>query len=230
MSSRKNNSIGEGKQHLILCEGMDEKMFLIWYLNYLKKDINSNFETIQVEDFGGNDDLHSNKEDKSVKNQLELWSKDPNFRNIKSLVVVRDAERDENAAVNSIKSAFKNAGLPVPSSSHEFKNGDSLKTGFLLFPKCSSEPVKGTLEDLCLSILKESEPPIDEIEMFISDLNTRKNREFPHLFKTKLHTYFSITDDFVSSKIGEAARDGAFDWNSSKLDPIKSFLEEMIKD
>lgn len=210
-----NNSIKEGMKHLILCEGRDEWNFL----TELSKAFNNQYSIVQIENFGGNDNLRL---------ALKTWSIDPNFRNLKSLIVVRDAERDANVAVDSIKSAFKNANLPVPPSPHQFETAEGgVKTGFVLFPKCSPELVNGTLEDLCLSILKEKNPPMSEIDAFISDLKAN-NRKITRDFKTKLHTYFSITDKFVSLKIGEAAKAGAFDWSSSELDQIKSFLGEMV--
>lgn len=221
MSGTENRSIKKGMQHLILCEGKDECLFMIYYLNSEALSYNKQYsETVQVEDFGGNEDLC---------NALKSWSNDPNFLELKSLVVVRDAEKNAQAAVDSIINAFKNADLPVPPRSNEFKTGNGLKTGFFLFPKCSSEPVNGTLEDLCFSILMEKEAPISEIETFLSDLQTHKNRTFPRPFKTKLHTYFSITDKFVSLKIGEAAKAGAFDWSSPELEPIRIFLDEMVR-
>lgn len=38
------------------------------------------------------------------------------------------------------------------------------------------------------------------------------------------NTYFSVTDDFVSMKIGEAARANAFNWSTDKLVPLKKFI------
>ncbi|MBR6422326.1 hypothetical protein IKS86_06410 [bacterium] len=222
MADRENKSIVKGMQHLILCEGKDAQLFMIYYLNSKALADNKQYsEVVQVEDFGGNEQLSS---------ALKLWSKDPNFQNLKSLVVLRDSETDAQGAVDSIKTAFKKAELPVPSCPHQFETDGTLKTGFLLFPECSSDLKNGTLEDLCLSVLEESGVTgISEIDSFLSDLEKREIRIFPRRFKTRLHTYFSITDDFVSLKIGEAAKAGAFDWNSPKLDQIKSFLEEMIR-
>ena len=69
---------------------------------------------------------------------------------------------------------------------------------------------------------------IEEIDTFMKLLGDKHKREFPHEFKTKLHTYFSITDKFVGLKIGEAAKAGVFDWNSTRLDFLKSFLLSAI--
>ncbi len=41
------------------------------------------------------------------------------------------------------------------------------------------------------------------------------------------NTYFSVTDRYVSLKIGEAARAGAFDWENKALDALRRFVESM---
>ena len=216
-----NRKIHDGMEHLILCEGLDEWKFLVSYLNNAALSSWPELSRIvQVENFGGNEQLST---------KINLWSKAPGFENIKSLVVIRDAETNAAAAVQSINSAFRNAGLPEPKRPGIIEHDASLSTGFLLFPACSTELIDGTLEDLCLSILEESEPQIlHEISLFMNGLSNDGLRTFPHEFKSKLHTYFSVTDDYVSFKIGEAADAGAFDWTSEKLQPLRDFLISMV--
>ena len=100
----------------------------------------------------------------------------------------------------------------------------------MLFPTCDTSVQAGTLEDLCISILSEenSSAILYDIQDFMDDLGNKYNRLYPHEFKTKLHTYFSVTDAYVSLKIGESAKAGAFNWNSDKLLPLKNFLAEII--
>lgn len=87
------------------------------------------------------------------------------------------------------------------------------------------------LEDLCLSILSDPESPavLDEIQRFLQVLKRDHARELRHEFKSKLHTYLSVDDAYVSLKIGEAANAHAFDWNSEKLAALKRFMTEAIK-
>lgn len=223
MARKTNNRIW--KEHLILCEGRDAENFLIAYLNSTALSGQPIFANdIQVMDFGGNEDLP-----KFLK-AVQTYN---GYDRVLSLLVIRDAERDAESAKQSIQSAFQGADLPVPEYPYQWtteqqKNG-SLKTGFLLFPTCDNNTAEGTLEDLCLQILSEKrhEDILTEIERFMSSLHEKHGREFPHEFKTKLHTYFSVTDDYVSLKIGEAANAGAFNWNSPKLEPLKNFLLEL---
>ena len=64
----------------------------------------------------------------------------------------------------------------------------------------------------------------------ISDImNCLKNkgvRYFKHDFKTRLHSFFSLTDGFVGSKVGEAARYGAFNWESIELEYLYKMIIE----
>ena len=213
--------IRNGIKHLILCEGKDEYYFLIYYLNSeALLDQPELSKTVQVEDFGGNDELLT---------KLLLWSKAPGFENLKTLIVIRDAESDASSSAQKIIHAFKESGLPAPSCPHQFACSDSLKTGFLLFPECSSTQVNGTLEDLCLSILNENEEEVlGLVDSFLSSIEEQHIRTFPRRFKAQLHTYLSITDKYVSLKVGEAAKAGAFNWKSPCLNSIKGFLTEML--
>lgn len=71
MSAKK--EIKPNTKHLILCEGMDEKLFFMWFLDYFKKKSTSGYDKyneIQLEDIGGNEDI--------VK-QLGVWKKNFGF-------------------------------------------------------------------------------------------------------------------------------------------------------
>jgi hypothetical protein len=59
-------------------------------------------------------------------------------------------------------------------------------------------------------------------------LENYRREPFSRIFKAKLHTYFSVHNDYASLKIGEAAAAGAFDWNSPVLDPLKNFIQEIL--
>lgn len=219
MARKTNNKIR--KQHLILCEGRDAEEFLIAYLNSDSlSNIPSFSNDFQVMDFGGNENLS---------NYIELLKNMEGFEQVKTILIIRDAERNSTNSIKQIQSTLQKSALPVPETTYCWQ-GDTLKIGFLLFPTCNSTVQVVTLEDLCLSILKEhnSQIIIQEIMDFMKTLENNYNRTFPHEFKTKLHSYFSITDDFVSMKIGEAARAQAFDWNHENLIPLKNFLMEVI--
>ena len=107
----KNTRIEKG--HLILCEGRDELFFLIAYLNSAHLSATPGFsEDIQVLDFGGNSDLLE---------QLKVLKVTPGFDEVKTLLIVRDAEKDANAAIRQIRTALeKNAFTRSMTSARPF--------------------------------------------------------------------------------------------------------------
>lgn len=206
------------KPHIILCEGADEFWFLIHFLNSSELRAISPFYSndIQVINFGGNDELQQ---------KLEVLTLSPSFSSVKTLLIIRDAEKDADTAILQIVNSLKSAQLPTPNVPGKWESG-ALKVGFLLFPTCDDTACNGTLEDLCLSILRDTDngDMIKEVCAFIARLKREYNRPFPHEHKAQLHTYFSVTDRYVGMKIGEAARARAFDWNSDKLLFLRKFL------
>jgi len=209
------------KKHLIFCEGRDEQEFLIPYLNSSAlSDVPAFSNDVQVIDFGGNSELFQ---------KLEVLKNTANFENVESLLIVRDAETNADGAVKEIKKALEKAGLPIPQGPHIWE-GENPRVGFLIFPTCSDTAREGTLEDLCLSILSEnqSDDVLVEIDSFLAQLGSKFQRNFSHIFKTKLHTYFSVHNDYVSFKIGEAAAAGAFNWYHERMQPFRDFLQEVL--
>ena len=217
------------KQYLIVCEGRDAENFLKTYLNNVSDTRQNLSENIQVMDFGGNNELT---------NHLENLRNTAGFDNLKSLLIIRNAETNFQSAMQSIQKSLESNKLPIPKSPFIWEvpkdetpeNDETPKTGFLLFPTCDANPENGTLEDLCFSILSNAKAPDlkQEIANFMDTLKAKHQFNFTYPFKTKLHTYFSIHNNYVSLKIGEAARAGAFDWNHKKLAPLKEFLLKMF--
>ena len=212
------------KNKLILCEGRDEEIFLISWLNSDDLSNEPGFSNeIQVLNFGGNSDLSR---------QLEKYRKMDGFDSLTHLMIVRDAEQDSDGAVKSIQSALSNNGFQVPEESCQwiYDKENDLHIGFLLFPACDKNPTIGTLEDLCLKILAKSDASVcmEEVNIFLERLETEHGKNFSHKFKTQLHAYFAVSDDYVGMKIGEAASAKAFNWSSSELEPLKNFVRFMI--
>lgn len=208
------------KPNVILCEGRDAQEFLISFLNHADSEKSEFLKNdIQVFDFGGNEELQ---------NFVGTLKKMEDFHQIKSMLIVRDAETDATKAEGDICATLEAMELPVPEGACSWKRGE-ISTAYVLFPSCDENPVNGTLEDLCIKILSEveNETIVKEISGFIEKLREEGLRSFPHEFKTKLHTYFSVTDKYISFKIGEAAKAGAFSWNDEKLLPLKQCIEKM---
>ena len=216
--------IEEGCKHVILCEGRDELLFLVYYLNSRElKQVDKEYsESVQVFDFGGIGQLAS---------FVKAFSNMNHFSEIESILIVRDAEKSVNSAIGSIGSALKKSGMPVPSSAGAWESDEngSKRVAYLLFPSLSKTSKEGTLEDLCIDIIKDEHKSIEvlsECDSAMNNLLAKGVREFPRPFKTKMHSFFALTDLFVGMKIGEAAKAGAFNWASEKLEGLKQLLKE----
>ena len=209
-------------EHLILCEGEDEKQFLIAYLNSTerKKDDPRFESSVQVWNFGGNEQL---------KNGLTVISNTEGFSNLKTILIMRGAEADVFKAEKQIKAALSANALPVPLEQGVWSEIGVPFTAYLLFPSLGKGNKNGTLEHLCMELIKDEFAPeliLPKISEFMSGLEKDHLRQFKHNFKSKIHSFISMTDPFVGLKIGEAARAGAFDWNNPALTGLNSCLIE----
>lgn len=216
MRKENNNRKDEIKKPcLLLCEGMDEMQFLIWYLNdkLLKK--NSVYDKIQILDFGGIRDL--------AKYLLALKGTG-NFDEVERIAIMRDAETDSLAAVSSLNTVLAN--------DPELQKIISPYPYFLLPGKDEQGNWQnGTLEDLCLRIFRESENyelskrQVQALSSsFLQICEKFRRADFKRRHKNKLHFFLSATDKYVGMKVGEAARAGAYDWDNVALSELKRFL------
>ena len=205
------------RPYVILCEGIDTENFLISYLNSSALEYNNNFsETVQTFDFGGISDL-----DTYILNLKNMEG----FNRTKRLMILRDAENDVDQAIRMIKNALRRAELPVPSECNSWENVSELKVAFTLMPLCSSTPEAGALEDLCWKILIDNYSVKDDVQAFVSEVKIKHNSIRSHEHKSKIHTFFSVNENLISLKIGEAAKAGAFNWSSPHLESLKKLIE-----
>ena len=224
MDENKNKMIKHNTKHLILCEGIDEKLFFMWYLDYFKKQpMYTKFNDIQLEDIGGNED---------IKKQLGLWKLVSGFEQLKTIGIIRDAEKDADAAIRSINQCFTDNEFVAPDAPFVLKKNDNASnTIYGVLPGFDENGVlqNGTLEDLCLQILKDeqSESKMDMIQGYLKELQTKFNYQIHHIHKSKLHTYFASDDRYIGSKIGQAAKIGAFDFESKSLAPFRRMFESL---
>ena len=207
------------RSNLILCEGEDAFYFIIEYLACLEKEDKS-FYNFQAMPFNGNE---------SLPQFLKVLPQLPGYDIVKSITIIRDAEKDHIAAKQSVCSALKNHGFSVPSQTNEIVQDGTRKIAFVLFPALSENTVNGTLEDLYVKNLVESpEELIKNIDIFINGLK-EKGHNIPRPHKSRLYTYFAVTDKFTSLKLAEAAQAGAFQFDCSEMNSLKKLLKDIIK-
>lgn len=199
---------------LLLCEGRDEARFLIEYIQFLLREVDKVYDNIQVENFGGINELSK---------KLKTLGNMESFEKVKKIAVIRDAETDWAGALSSIAFSIEAAQIP----------GDLFLMEHYIFPGKDDEGhwQNGTLEDLAIKILKKSydgEAPTDFLvtasKNLLGDIVGQRHMKLPRKHKNLLHMFFSGTDKFVDLKIGEAAKAGAFNWEADELQNLKKFL------
>lgn len=221
------------KKHLILCEGRDEQVFL----NNLLKHYESDYEilnSIQVMNFGGNEQL---------KTQLPVIMMTSGFSDVRSLIVIRDAEKNGENALKSVTSILSNNKLPVPDHVFELSNKAGnpyndhvdIQTGIILFPctvhKKNNEeiPDDGTLEDLCFNIIRNSDNDPDDLKErttdFVNTINDARKTPLKRIHKNLIHVFLASTDECVDAKVGEAVDRGAYDLDAPVIHRIVDFLK-----
>ena len=209
--------------HLIVCEGIDAKKYMMYFLEHLIA-VNKQFDIFQAIDAGGNEDLPA-----FFKTLPGL----PKFSIVKSITITRDSEKNSKSASQTVQSFLQKGGFPVPDAPGKAANPagkeHNVKVGYFLFPKNDSADTAGTLEDLCLNTL--ASPDKDEILGIVDcaiESVKKQTGELKRPHKNKLHTYLSLTDDFVGLKLGEAAKANAFDFSSKETKAIEKLLSDML--
>lgn len=83
---------------------------------------------------------------------------------------------------------------------------------------------QGMLEDLCLKTV-ENQPAMKCVDIFVTCASNLKKKP-KNLSKTKVQTYLAAMPEIVNS-LGIGAKKGYWNFGSSELNDLKSFLEKM---
>jgi hypothetical protein len=202
---------------LLLVEGIDAYYFWIWALQPF------GVGDVQVMDFGGITELTV---------FLKTLSGLSGYDKVTTIVIARDAETNSKTAVDNIKKALLKAQLSVPVNSFEF-SVTTPRVAFMLFPGFDDNKklISGTLEDLCVKIIKDSDnQKLDCVKAYLDCLGnylSEKGQEIKRPHKTFLHAYFAGDNKYVGMKIGEASQAGVWDWGHDKLKPFKNVITSM---
>lgn len=217
---RKANEVSFEKEHIILCEGPDDKNFIEAFLRnaIFSGDAHIVSDYIDVVSCGGKSEIGQ---------YISLVKNSPVIRQLKSLLVTRDADDDPTSAEASVTGALSRAGFTAPTAPLTWTKG-SPKIGYVIFPAVDGGSRTGALGDLCFSLLKDG-TLLEKSRSFIVDVEHDNGRALKHHDKNIIHTYFSATDRFVGKKIGEAANAGALSWDDPTLKQFTQFVRAMMK-
>ena len=146
------------------------------------------------------------------------------YDQVKTILVIRDAEKDAHGATQSITDAFRRNNFSCASGPNVLSKEGTPRTGFTLFPSCNDKLENGTLEDLCLRTLskEQSRDILLKADSLVKEFCFKR----PH--KNLLHTYFSLTDKYVALKIGEATKAGAFDLMHPEVESLRNFMAQAL--
>jgi hypothetical protein len=188
----------------LLVEGKDAEIFFKALLR------NLNLGGIQVQDFGGKDEL---------KGFLKALRNAPDFaRQVVSLGIVRDAETDPKAAFQSVCSALRNASLAEPQQP-TVRAGENPKVSVLIIPNAMTP---GMLETLCLEALNE-DPAMACVREYFECIQLKKGLLPNNMFTARLHAYLASCFK-PGLRLGEAADAGYWPWDNPIFDSLKQFL------
>ncbi|MCH8875443.1 MAG: hypothetical protein IIA89_01310 [Chloroflexi bacterium] len=190
---------------LLIVEGTHEVSFFLALLRHLGRD------DIQSIDVGGESFFQPN---------LENLQTDSNWHLVTSIGIVRDADHDFQAKLQSVQYALGQAGLPAPDAPL-VPAGDHPQVRIFIMPDNGSQ---GSLEDLCLSTLQPSADLacVDEyIECLAHALGPH-----PHLSKARVQAYLASKPE-GNIHMGNAAQKGYWEFESGALDDLKPFLMGM---
>ena len=142
-------------------------------------------------------------------------------------MIVRDAEKDPDKAVNHVKKSLKKANLPVAAKPFEYAKSVisiafMISPGFVKNANGKNVLCAGTLENLCLDIVKDNST-FDCVDKYIECIKS-KGQKVKRLHKTKLRlpdldgnsggTFFAAGTNHTRAKIILAPVSG---WQNSSL-------------
>jgi len=203
------------KNNLLLVEGKDEVYFFEALLMHLRLE---NVQTIQV---GGKD---------KFKFEFPALMEAEGFSDVTAYAIIRDADNDAKATLDSIQYLLNKYEQPVPDAHSEIKQRDDVKVGIFIMP---GDDNPGMLECLCLSTLAD-DPVLACADKYMDCLKeleeqaTPENSCFPkNISKARMHTFLAGQKKYVPS-LGMAAKKGYFDLDADAMNELSQFMNELV--
>ena len=190
---------------LLLVEGTHEVSFFLALLRHLGKI------DIQSIDVGGETLFRPN---------LENIQTDNKWHQVTSIGIVRDADHDFQAKLQSIRDILQQVGLPVPDVPM-VSAGDHPQVRIFIMPDNVSG---GSLEDLCMSTLEPSDA-LTCVDEYFECLAEALGPHL-HLSKARVQAYLASKPE-GDIHMGIAAQRGYWEFGSDSLDSLRRFIIEM---
>ena len=191
----------------LLVEGFDAARLLQALVGHLK------LGDIQVQNFGGNWELAA---------FLIALRALPNFEaQVTSVGIVRDADANPAAALQSVRAALRKAGLEaldrpgIPTETNP-------RTAVFILPDGETP---GMLKSLCLAAV-EGEPAIGCVDKYVACITSETGAQPKNLAKARLYAYLAAQPK-PGLRLVEAAEAGVWPWDHPAFDLLKDFLRAL---
>jgi hypothetical protein len=194
--------------NLILVEGPDDDNFFRALARHLEID---NLQVINIE---GKDNLRS---------VLGAIINMRDFPMVTSLIVVRDADSDPQAVLQSVSSALAAHDLPVPHRPLTFAEGRP-QTAFIILPDADST---GELEDLCLRAIAD-DPALPCVDQYFECL-MQSGFQLPAAMSKARIQVFLASKNRARLRVGEAAQAGFWPFESDAFEEVKTCLRQLAE-
>jgi hypothetical protein len=189
----------------VFCEGKDDVAVVHSLALYLKL-------TIQVEEYGGKDKLSL---------FLESLPKRPEFaqQSANAMAILRDANGNSKAAFDGVRDALHRNSFPHPNADATFSNS-ALRVGIFIVGVNG----RGMIEDVCLNSVSDR-PEFPCVDGYFKCIDQKSTRS---VFspKAKVRVWLASHVDY-DYRVGMAAKEGYWPWESAAFDPLKNFLKAL---
>ena len=196
----------ESKPKLLLVEGRDEELVLGALLRHL------GICDVQVQNYGG-------------KNRLGYFlttvTGEPNFDQIQSLGIVRDADDNAHSALESVQSSLQNVGLSVPETFLD-PAGNAPAVSVFIMPDNSGP---GALERLCLNAWA-GDPAMPCVDAFMQCVQDNVDMTPVAVDKARLHAFLASRET-PDLRLGLAAQRGYLPWHHPAFAALSTFLRNL---
>jgi hypothetical protein len=188
-------------------EGADDKSFFEALCQHL------GLNDIQFREIGGKDNLPK---------ALEATVQESRFSEVViALGIVLDADDDPKATFQSVCSALKKFGLPVPTQPMTPAPGHP-RVLVMILPDNQSP---GALEDICLKAIAGT-PAMRCVDEFFCCLQRHRLPPPKNLSKAKVLAYLTSLPE-PDKRLGESAQAGYWDWDHPAFSDLKDFLRSL---
>lgn len=137
--------------------------------------------------------------------------------------VVRDADDDAGGAFRSVRDGLRHAGYQPPPAHGEFSDAEPT-VGVFIVPDGSRS---GAIETLCMRS-RAGDAVSGCVDEYMKCLAQRGAMRSRNPDKTFAHAYLAAADDPVA-RVGEGARQGAWDFDSEAFYELCGFLRRLFE-